>query len=63
MMTKSKQPAAAPAAAAPVAVPISQAIYDAFRDGKAKPRRPVGQIGAAELADLLAPVTVAGKGA
>ncbi|WP_439569042.1 hypothetical protein [Sphingopyxis sp.] len=32
--------------------PPSQKAYDAYRNGKGKPRRPVDQIGSAELAEL-----------
>lgn len=37
---------------APALKPPTQKIYDAYRNGKAKPRRPVEQIGSAELVDL-----------
>lgn len=38
--------------AAPVRKAPSQRSYDAYRNNKGKPRRPVAQIGAAELLDF-----------
>ena len=37
---------------APALQPPTQNTYDAYRNGKGKPRRPVEQIGSAELAEL-----------
>ena len=52
-MTRKAKAAPPGAGAEPVGVPVPQDVYDAWRDAKGKHRRPVDQIGDAELAALL----------